>query len=117
MYNIAQGIIFFLEHRSGLEIPEYNLKLIDGNKPGEFNLETRDLLIPKWIFETDHNYRVDPEYCIYYLAHELAHVCVDEQTDSAHGLLFYYYFKKLCPPELQPWELDYLPEKESYLNV
>ena len=117
MFNIAQGIIFYLERRSGLVIPEYRLELLNGDRCGFWEEETKTLAIPKWIFQCDPHGNDDPEYCIYYIAHEVAHICVRGEEDDDHGILFYHYFNKLCPPSLLDWELDYLPENEIYLNV
>lgn len=113
MFNLVQGIVYYLEKRSDIEIPHYNLELSTGNQGGAWLHETRKLIIPKWIFDVDR----DPEYCVYYIAHEISHVCVGEEEKSEHGILFYHYFNLLCPPALIAWEAEYLPENEIYLNV
>jgi hypothetical protein len=116
MHNLTQALIFFLQHRSGLEIPDYNLK-ITNDGAGRYEPYTKNLVIPKWIFSSDCKTRPSEEYCIYYIAHELSHVCVGEEEEAEHGILFYHYLNKLCPPDLIHWELEYLPENEIYLNV
>ena len=113
----TERVIDFLLSKSKLQKPMYNLIMTDGSKGGYYSPDTKELAIPKWIFETDCHNNPDTTYCFYYVAHELAHACVGFKEAVEHGELFYNYFKKLCPVQLQYWELHYLPDNRRFLDV
>ena len=45
-------------------------------------------------------------YFIYYIAHEISHILNDPKLQS-HGHEFYKIFTRICPIELQSYELGY----------
>jgi len=56
-----------------------------------------------------HIHHNDPDHATYYLAHELAHAWayVKGGKVNLHGDDFYKEFKRLCPPKLWHYELQY----------
>jgi hypothetical protein len=59
--------------------------------------------VPYWVFT-----HKDPEYWLYYTAHELAHVVVGPA--HSHDFAFMTEFKKLCPVHLWHYETEYKPQ-------
>ena len=51
------------------------------------------------------SYRIS-SYFVYYIAHEISHVLNDPKLQS-HGHEFYKIFTRICPVELQSYELGY----------
>lgn len=55
-----------------------------------------------------------PMVWVYYIAHELAHAVADTEK---HGPEFYEAFKRLCPEELQHYELGYKPRNAKAAGI
>lgn len=64
---------------------------------------TKTITLPVWAWDSD---RLG--YKEYYLAHECAHAFAE--LGSKHGPKFMEKFMEFCPPEFQPYELEYQPE-------
>ena len=92
--------------------PGVSIYVTDSNN-GRYRHNIKSVTVPVWAYNhTASKTNNDPEYAIYYVAHELAHAWVDhdgKRDDSPHGKLFYAWFKKLCPPHLWHYELEYKP--------
>jgi len=60
-------------------------------------------------------FRITPRinsYFVYYIAHEISHVLNDPKLQS-HGHEFYKIFTRVCPIELQHYELGYKTKTAS----
>lgn len=68
----------------------------------------KEITIPTWAIERG------IDYYNYYLAHELAHIFVQ---DEAHGQKFMAEFKRICPPDLQHFELEYKPRNAAIAGI
>ena len=79
------------------------------------------MLIPSWCFcersvKAEEGRRATVHgHLIYYVAHELAHLYAGK--DAAHGPKFMRVFKKLCPRDLQHYELSYKPRNAKAAGI
>ena len=77
---------------------------------GRYRVNAQTVTVPVWAYNaTPAKTHGDPNYAIYYVAHELAHAWADHDGNDPndHNDDFYEWFKKLCPPELWHYELEY----------
>lgn len=72
------------------------------------------VVVPKWaMYRAPHSTKHGKTklYCLYYLAHECAHsLAWNAYGNVHHGPEFMYYFKQICPKELQFFEAHYKPK-------
>ena len=67
------------------------------------------ITVPRWAYKFHH------DYFMYYTAHELSHIITWRRYRSrGHGKDFYKIFCKLCPKEVQHFELDYKKRSSIY---
>ena len=100
--------------------PGVTIYVTDSNN-GRYRPNIKTVTVPVWAY----NHAIkktndDPEYAIYYVAHELAHAWVDHdggKDDSPHGRKFYAWFKKLCPPHLWHYEIEYKPRDAKRAGI
>jgi hypothetical protein len=74
---------------------------------GRCYFNARVITIPIWTFS-----KPDPEYRIYYVAHEMAHALTPRNAETRgdyHGPLFMHQFKEVCPKHLWHYEVEYKP--------
>jgi hypothetical protein len=87
-------------------------------KAGLTSYTRRIVVIPKWAMGKTVERKRSKLYCVYYLAHECAHTLAYEAYgDTGHGEAFMHYFKKLCPVELQHYELLYKPRLAAAAGI
>lgn len=88
---------------------------------GRYRRSIKTVTVPVWAYNHTHKKTdYDAEYAIYYVAHELAHAWVhaeEEDDDSPHGARFYKWFKKLCPPHLWHYEIEYKPRDAKRAGI
>lgn len=106
--------------------PGVTMYVTDSNT-GRFRVNSMTVTVPLWAYNHTHKKtKDDPRYAIYYIAHELAHAWVyvngesrDRQggDDSMHGKKFYKEFKRLCPPDLWHYELEYKPQDAKRAGI
>lgn len=106
--------------------PGVNIYVTDSNN-GRYRSNIKSVTVPLWAY--NHTIKKtcdDPEYVIYYVAHELAHAWVDANgesrgfvggDDSMHGAKFYKEFKRLCPPHLWHYETEYKPRDAKRAGI
>lgn len=72
----------------------------------------RTLTVPKWAYESKGKKKGqdDPDYFLYYVAHELSHLF----SNHGHRKLFYKAFTQICPNYLQHHEIGYKPSCVRY---
>ena len=68
------------------------------------------ITVPLWAY----NHK-DPEYQIYYLAHEMAHAIAGEHAN--HGPSFMAAFISLCPAHLLKYEIEYKPRNAAKAGI
>lgn len=117
MKTTVENLIDILLSKANLKKPSFKLKISDKDIPGYFHLPSRRLVIPSWSLRVNAFDQPDATYCIYYIAHELAHACAGYAEVRAHCEVFYYYFNRLCPKALKHWEISYLPENRRLIIV
>lgn len=69
------------------------------------------IVIPEWAFK-----HRDTEFCIYYLAHELAHIETDTDREP-HGPQWRTKFMFLCPKRLVKYDLNYRLGDTQHANI
>lgn len=69
----------------------------------------KQITIPAWAFEKG------VDYLFYYLSHELAHIFAGYQAN--HGPEFMKEFKRICPTNLQHFELSYKPKLAAAAGI
>lgn len=62
-------------------------------------------------------HQFDPLYFLYYACHEMAHSLTPRVRGQAHGKEFMKNFRKLCPPEIQHYELQYKPRNAAAAGI
>lgn len=71
------------------------------------------IIIPVWAFK-----HKNPEFCIYYLAHELAHTeRYGIHHTKHHGIEWRAEFIRLCPRHLVKFDLDYRLGRNKHVNI
>ncbi len=111
----------------GIPVPPGVTMYVTDSNNGRFRVNSMTVTVPLWAYEHTHKKtKDDPRYAIYYIAHELAHAWVyvngesrDRQggDDSMHGKKFYKEFKRLCPPDLWHYELEYKPQDAKRAGI
>jgi len=92
--------------------PGWDIFVTHSNK-GYARSNSQTCTVPFWSVDMSDAERYihhnDPDHATYYLAHELAHAWtyVNGGNIRLHGDDFYKEFKRLCPPELWHYELQY----------
>lgn len=76
---------------------------------GRCYFATKTITIPSWAFT-----RKEPEYLIYYIAHEMAHA---RKLTKNHGEAFMAEFKSICPQHLWHFELEYKPQNAAAAGI
>jgi hypothetical protein len=95
------NVVEMLLDEAGITLPEgWNFYVTD-TTCGRCWPGRKFLSVPLWA------YRKGVDYFIYYVAHELAHTIANTRT---HGPEFMEAFKRICPPHLWHFELDYKPQ-------
>jgi predicted SprT family Zn-dependent metalloprotease len=77
----------------------------------------RVVTIPEYPFLRESH---KPRYGEYYICHELAHIhswVTYGRNADAHGPKFMRAFTKICPPEIQHYELEYKPRNASSAGI
>jgi predicted metal-dependent hydrolase len=77
---------------------------------GSCYYHARIITVPLWAY----NHK-DPEYRIYYLAHEMAHAVVG--YDAKHGPRFMDAFISICPAHLLKYEIEYKPRNATRAGI
>lgn len=73
--------------------------------------------VPLWAYDkTGLGYRKQGGYFKYYVAHELSHQISYKEYDNnnGHNENFYKVFMKICPKDIQHFELNYKPSAKKY---
>lgn len=76
---------------------------------GRCSWQNKNITVPMWALDgppPEDGYGPDKEYAIYYFCHECAHI---PNEGKNHGPEFMEEFKRICPPHLWHYELDYKP--------
>ena len=91
------------------------------------NVRRHYITIPKWTIDNpkcaSSNQGMTDEqaetYFEYYVLHELAHVLqhFEDYNDRGHSKIFYKYFTRICPENLQHFELGYKPKLATAAGV
>lgn len=76
---------------------------------GRCHYQLKEITVPAWAFSRG------LDYLFYYLSHELAHIFAGHQ--AAHGPIFMTEFKKICPTNLQHFELFYKPKLAAAARI
>lgn len=83
-----------------VEAKGYRIAVQDTTR-GKTKYRAKTVSVPLWAMR-----HKNPDYCLYYLAHELAHVIA---YGHGHDLVFMQALMRICPPELVHYELEYKP--------
>jgi|8_EtaG_2_1085327.scaffolds.fasta_scaffold09251_5 hypothetical protein len=114
-------------YRYVLECGPTDCNTIDWN--GMTYVERHYITIPKWTIDdpecasgmsrNDYDESLLPRYFEYYVLHELAHVLqkFEDTKDRGHSEIFYKHFTRICPEELQHFELGYKPRNATSAGV
>ena len=111
--NIDETLSGRLQSRvSALDIPVPTgvTIYVTDSRVGRYRVNALTVTVPVWAYNaTTPKTKGDPEYAIYYIAHELAHAWADHDGNDPnnHDADFYDWFKKLCPAHLWHYELNY----------
>ncbi len=87
--------------------------------------EKKHITVPAWTFTKPEER--GPNYPLYYLSHEISHIyqrivetanaLAGKKQEAPHGPIFYKYFRQICPPELQHYELTYRPQNARTAGI
>lgn len=106
--------------RAGYDpIPDWDIYCCDV-KRGFCKPESKVITIPLWTTGESPNHGTPNDLWgksmvwVYYIAHELAHAVADTVK---HGPEFYEAFRRLCPEELQHYELGYKPRNAKAAGI
>ena len=94
----------------GIPVPPGVTMYVTDSRVGRYRVNAKTVTVPVWAYNaTAAKCKGDPDYAIYYIAHELAHAWADVNgTDvNNHDPAFYREFKRLCPAHLWHYELNY----------
>lgn len=98
-----------------IELPDGYEVFVTDTTRGRCSYKNKTITVPQWAFNNVSGHykkfhKGDVRYREYYLAHECAHAITFEETgERNHRGDFMQNFMKLCPPELQKYELNYKP--------
>ena len=101
------------------QFPEWDIYCCDV-KRGFCRPQSKYITIPLWTTgegmrcSTPVDLYNKPMVWVYYIAHELAHAVADT---CKHSSKFYEAFKRLCPEELQHYELGYKPRNAKAAGI
>ena len=112
----------------GLDVPaevaDFKVYMVSASA-GRCDFRAKNITVPRWAWSDLKTVKkVYKKFCvdeylqdcwIYYLAHELAHACAGK--DVTHGPEFMRWFIKICPPELQFFELGYKPKNAAAAGI
>jgi hypothetical protein len=88
----------------------WHIEVRHGLKRGVCYEDRKLITLPYWLFG-----KADPEYCIYYLAHEMAHATAGCKAN--HGPVFMKELERLCPRHLLHYELEYKPRNAMAAGI
>jgi hypothetical protein len=92
----------------------YNAWQFPGSDP-------RFVTVPLWAWKPGDDgcyiHERDPDYGIYYLAHEIAHHLAPAKKGDVHGPAFMAAFKAVCPKELWHHETGYKPRNAAAAGI
>jgi hypothetical protein len=98
-----------------IELPDGYEVFVTDTTRGRCSYKKKTITVAPWAFKNVSGpykkfNKGDVRYREYYLAHECAHAITFEETgERNHRGDFMQNFIKLCPPELQKYELNYKP--------
>jgi len=104
----------------GMDIPPGYELYVTASRIGRFRVNSLTCTVPLWATKHDFKKNPDPEFEVYYAAHELAHAWVyfrGETERASHGANFYKEFKRLCPPNLWHHELGYKKREATKAGI
>jgi hypothetical protein len=83
--------------------------------------DPRYVTVPLWAWVQDSSadriHHRDPDFGIYYLAHELAHHLAPSDRGDVHGQAFMRAFKSICPEYLWHHETGYKPRNANAAGI
>lgn len=74
---------------------------------GHCRASRKQITVPHWAQSRG------PDYVVYYLHHEAAHA----YSSGMHSPEFYEQFKRICPPHVQHFELNYKPRTAKAAGI
>ena len=99
----------------GRELPEDVRMFACDVTHGYARVLSRVIIVPTWAVKKDMG-----AYGYYYLAHELAHIAAfdsDYDYKHIHDAVFMREFKRICPENIQHYELRYKPRAAKAAGI
>lgn len=107
--ELNNAISFLLKKYDKRMTPNSIKGYVTDTRRGYAHVEENIFSVPLWA------YKRGPDYFVYYIAHEVAHIlCWRKYFDSNHDYKFYAIFKEICPKEFQHYELHYKKSSVKY---